>query len=226
MKKSTIILLQCVVGCLPIIYLMSVWASLPPTIPVHFNTNLKVDRLGNRSELITMSLLLFVVSIGVSLLILNLNRLDPKQRYNNNNASATIRISWVLVVFMSLISGFIIYYTSHYDGGKNGGLSQKSLAILISLLFIFLGNFMNNLKPNYFVGVRTPWALEDSGNWKKTHHLASRIWFFGGLTILLLILFLPSSYSFYVLIIGIFPLAIIPIYYSYLLYRRTGRNPE
>ena len=34
---------------------------------------------------------------------------------------------------------------------------------------------------------RTPWTLEDEDNWRKTHHLASKIWFIGGLIMIGLI---------------------------------------
>ena len=84
---------------------------------------------------------------------------------------------------------------------------------------------MNNIKPNYFVGIRTPWNLEDETNWRKTHHLASKVWFFGGLIIGLLILLSPRTLASYILIIGTMPLALIPIYYSWsLLQKRNCRE--
>jgi uncharacterized membrane protein len=50
--------------------------------------------------------------------------------------------------------------------------------------FAVLGNYMHSIKPNYFVGFRTPWTLESEDNWRKTHQLVSKVWVPGGLLII------------------------------------------
>ena len=52
---------------------------------------------------------------------------------------------------------------------------------LIGLLFAFLGNYFKTIKPNYFIGIRTPWTLENEEVWKKTHLIGGKLWFVGGL---------------------------------------------
>ena len=46
----------------------------------------------------------------------------------------------------------------------------------MGVLFIVLGNFMGKIRPNWFVGVRTPWTLSSKLSWDKTHRLAG--WLF------------------------------------------------
>src|SRR5690606_30794093 len=113
---------------------------------------------------------------------------DPKKRYASNN-SLIVKISWTVTIFISLISCYIVYETEHYTQKNTSGLSPKYIVALVALLFVVLGNFMNNIKPNYFVGIRTPWTLDDEENWRMTHHLASKIWFFGGLIMFALVMF-------------------------------------
>jgi uncharacterized membrane protein len=41
----------------------------------------------------------------------------------------------------------------------------------IGLLFIVIGNFMSQIRQNYFFGVRTPWTLANETVWKKIHRI-------------------------------------------------------
>ena len=223
MKKSILILWQSLIGLLPTFYLLAIWNKLPQIVPTHFDSNMVANDFGHKSEVLGTILFIFCVSTGVSMLILNLNKVDPKQRFASSNPVIQ-KISWVITIFMALITLFIIYQTQYYPRSNKTGLSSKYFFALISLLFAVLGNFMNNIKPNYFFGIRTPWALEDDENWRKTHHLSSKLWFFGGLLMVALIVILPLSYTHSILIGGIIPLAIIPFVYSYNLFRQKQKT--
>jgi uncharacterized membrane protein len=56
-----------------------------------------------------------------------------------------------------------------------------------------LGNYLPNLRPNYFIGIRTPWTLENAETWRATHRLGGKLMFFGSLLLLVLDLFLGRS---------------------------------
>jgi uncharacterized membrane protein len=49
--------------------------------------------------------------------------------------------------------------------------------LAVGALFTVLGVVMHNIRPNWFVGVRTPWTLSSELSWTKTHRLAG--WLFG-----------------------------------------------
>jgi uncharacterized membrane protein len=49
-------------------------------------------------------------------------------------------------------------------------------SLLVGGLLIVLGNVMGKIRPNWFVGVRTPWTLSSTASWNKTHQLAG--WLF------------------------------------------------
>jgi uncharacterized membrane protein len=63
----------------------------------------------------------------------------------------------------------------------------------ILLLLAIIGNYSSNLRPNYFVGIRTPWTLESPATWRATHRLGGRLMFFGSLTLLILEFFVSES---------------------------------
>ena len=83
-----------------------------------------------------------------------------------------------------------------------------------------LGNYFKTIKPNYFIGIRTPWTLENEEVWKKTHLFGGKLWFIGGLLIFILSLIIPDNYSFYVLITVTVIISILPIIYSYLEFKK------
>jgi uncharacterized membrane protein len=84
-----------------------------------------------------------------------------------------------------------------------------------------LGNYMYNIKPNYFAGFRLPWTLESEENWKYTHRLAGRMWFAGGLLLTVLAFFLSEKAGFNVLMIITAIIVVVPTVYSYRFYKQN-----
>ena len=39
---------------------------------------------------------------------------------------------------------------------------------VVGLLFIGVGNYLPRVKQNYTLGIKTPWALADPENWRRT----------------------------------------------------------
>ena len=211
------------ISALPFAYLTIVWDTLPNPIPIHFNAQGEANGFGTKSEFVLAISFLFCLGSGMSWLFRNIHKLDPKKKLNADSKTIKI-ISTLLVTFLSIISIDVIYSSANYTGKQDMAVNEKIILSLVSLLFAVLGNFMNNIKPNYFFGIRTPWALENEDNWRKTHHLSSKMWFFGGLLMLVLILALPAHYATFVLIGILIPLTIIPFTYSYLIHKKEMQN--
>jgi uncharacterized membrane protein len=74
---------------------------------------------------------------------------------------------------------------------------------------------MYSVKPNYFVGIRTPWALEDEDTRRKTQQLAGKLWFAAGITVTLVALFTPAKTASIMMMFVIAIITIIPAIYSY-----------
>ena len=207
---------------LPFIYLGIAWNNLPDPVPMHYS-NGAVDRFGSRTEFLIAIAFLFVIGLGLSWLFRNISRFDPKNKLKDSG-SLVKTLALVLVLFLSSLSLYIIYTTANYSPQANIANHEKMGIALVSILFIVLGNLMNNIKPNYFFGIRTPWALENEDNWRKTHHLGAKIWFFGGILMLITSLVFPVSWSENIIFIIIIPMALIPIIYSYLIFKRGKKN--
>ncbi len=203
-----------VVWLLPAAYLLMLYPSLPDTVPVHFGADGQPDRYGDRSEFLLIVLMLMGVSAIMYLLLKFLPSIDPK-RTAKYSKPVFRQLAFVLLLFMSVLNLVIMYATTH------GSLKVEKLVFpLLGVLFTYLGNIMHSLKPNYFVGIRTPWTLESENTWRKTHQLAGKIWLPGGLIITLLSLLLPTETAVVVFMITVFVMIIIPVIYSYLYYKK------
>ena len=119
---------------------------------------------------------------------------------------------------MSVLVLFIIY-TANNQSMTN----PDYIMLLIGVLYIILGNYLKTIKPNYFIGIRTPWTLQNETVWKQTHKLAGVLWFIGGLIVVSssLILEKQSNSTLFLVITGI--ISVIPIVYSYILFKKLKK---
>lgn len=219
MKKNSSLLngLAFIVALLPVVYLAIVFRSLPEKVAVHFDSDLKPDEIKDKSELWIIAGILAIVSLLVYLLLQNIHRFDPKRR---NAPSATFnKLGFGLVVFFSALNVLIITSAS-----ANGFSFSRLLFPLIGLLFVFLGNYMPALKPNYFAGLRLPWTLSDDDNWRRTHFLAGRIWFWAGLAFAVVTLFISPRASVPLMVVLTVVMVLIPCIYSYRIYQEKNKQ--
>lgn len=204
---------------IPAVYLALVWNKLPDIVALHFDWSWQPDRFGSKKELLKVIIILTAFSPLLYLLLSNIYRIDPK-KYAAENKERLRSLAFGVVVFMSALLCLIIY------SSVKGNISFDTGIILAGtgLLFAFIGNYMHNIKPNYFAGFRLPWALENEENWRRTHALAGKLWFGGGLLVAVVCLFLPSKAAFVFFIAVMLFITIIPIVFSYRFYRQQKKN--
>ncbi len=82
---------------------------------------------------------------------------------------------------------------------------------------------MRSFRPNYFVGIRTPWTLENETVWKKTHEFGGKLFFYNGLIGILCCFIIEGSILSYIVFILIFTASLLPILYSYFIYKQIIR---
>lgn len=204
-----------IVALLPFAYLIYSWNSLPKEIPTHWNVQGEIDGWGSKTDLVWIVLL---STVFVYALLLILPKIDPKKNLDKmGNKYHNLKLSMLLI--MSAIAIMFVYSAGHQNVQMG-----TFLPLLMGFLFMVLGNYFKTIKPNYFVGIRTPWTLESETVWKDTHTLSGKIWFLGGLAIVAASLVFETPTTFKVLIAVTIVLAIIPILYSYLKFNKLKNN--
>ncbi len=220
MLKNTTIewLVILIIIAAPFGYLSTIYNALPQTIPTHFNLEGKADGYGDKSTLIFTTCLMTVIGVGAYFLVKFTHKIDPKKAAGQS-PELMKKIALSVLVFLCLIQLMII----HSSVAKQVD-AAKYIFPLVGIFLAVLGNFMHSIKPNYFIGFRIPWTLENEENWRKTHYLVSKIWVAGG--ILMAVFSLLASPLIGMITFGIilFTMIVVPIVYSYQLYKQQQIN--
>jgi uncharacterized membrane protein len=189
---------------------------LPDIVPTHFNIAGEADGWSSKQFLIFLP---GSLGIGIYFLMLVLPQIDSKHNLSlEDNKYYAIR--FFMGVFFSILSTYILYTS------LAGKISNTSVLFgFIGGLFAVLGNYFKDIKPNYYIGIRTPWTLENERVWYNTHKLGSKVWIIGGLALLLgSILINNNERVFLLFIIILLIIVFIPIIYSYIDYKRGKKR--
>lgn len=219
MKKFTYVdVTALIVWVLPVVYLFTIYGSLPAVVPMQYGMDGKVNRYGDKSELIMMTGVLLFAGLLVYILMKYLPAIDPKKQVKYGEETFK-KIAFGIVLFMSALNIVILFATVHRSIHVD-----KLILPIVGLLFAFMGNMMNNIKPNYFAGIRTPWTLESEDTWRATHRLAGKLWFIGGIGVTVTSLLLPPAAVTIVFMCGIAVLIMVPVVYSYIYFKNHQTN--
>ena len=201
---------------LPLGYLAMIWNTVPDIVPTHIGTN-GPDAWGNKSSLWSPTGVLAAASLFAYFLLTFLKSIDPK-RANKPNAPVFAKMGLGIAVFLTALNFVLIKMMAQ------NAQWDKMMFVLMGGLFVFFVNIMPAVKPNYFAGIRLPWTLASDYNWKMTHQLAGKVWFAGGLVFMVVVLIMPVSMIPFTLPVFIFVIIIIPVVYSYRLFRKEQRT--
>jgi uncharacterized membrane protein len=207
-----------IVALSPIAYLFFVWDSLPEKILLRFSFEQPTDVEQSRDEFLWSSILISIAAATIYLLMRNLRRIDPKVK-RDSPTSGFNKLGLSVMVFLVLLNYFYIL-----SAVNSWEISSKVAFLFGGLLMAVLGNYMNNIKPNFFAGIRLPWTLNDEDNWRQTHHLTANLWFWGGIFLALIALILPEAFlkPFFISVMVL--LVLIPGVYTYLLFKNKIKS--
>ena len=96
---------------------------------------------------------------------------------------------------------------------------QRVVPIGVGALLVVIGNLLPRARPNWFVGIRTPWTLSSDRVWEKTHRFGGHVFVAGGLLIVLGALVMPQ-WAHVVLLTAILLCTATVLIYSYVEWKR------
>lgn len=190
------------------------YANFPERVPSHWNFAGEVD---GWSSAALGAFMLPAVITAMYLFFLASPLLDPKrERY--------AEFAKPFHVFKASIVAILgaVYASAGFAGLGYDVPVGIVVPIGVGLLFIVLGNYFGKVKTNWLMGIRTPWTLSSEEVWNKTHRLGGKMFILSGLLIAL-DGFLPAAARLPVFIGAVVLAAVVPVAYSYALYRRTAR---
>ena len=219
MKKNFLVwqLLTALTVVVPSLYLVYVWPALPAQVPSHFSLDGQVNGYTSRHNLWLLALAL---PLGTALLLTFLPRLDPKHRVDSSNTN----FQKLRLALVALLSGLACYCL--YIGLHPSTAAGKGVAVLLGVFFLFLGNYLTTVQPNYFVGIRTPWTLESPTVWARTNRVGGILFCLSGMLMTGLALALPLAWVSPMMLVLILGSALFSYAYSYVVFRQEERLRE
>ena len=123
----------------------------------------------------------------------------------------------------------ILFCFLHYALLLNHGDAEFFLRYFtygMAFFMIIVGNVFGKTERNFFLGVKTPWAIASEANWRATHRLAGKMLVGMGILLLLSNTLYPNPYLTILLPLST---ALIPVIYSllyFIKYEKKGSSDE
>lgn len=173
----------------PFVALAIYWNDLPARVPTHWDLRGQINGWMTKVPGI---LIVPLTALGLSALLHVLPWFDPKLRRNSSEKGLMPAVLPIVRIACLLLLDAIFFVQMATSLGRNVATGRIMMTCLL-LFFVILGNYLGNLRPNYFVGIRTPWTLENPETWRATHRLGGRLMFCGGLILLVAQVFLSEQ---------------------------------
>lgn len=183
---------------------------LPDQIPIHFNVAGEIDNYGGKYFIFLFpGIILFMI-----LLAEFTQNVDPKKSSYNKFKKEYYLIFLLVSILMLLIEIYTIAVSMDIKVFNINVLMPAA----VGLMFAVIGNSMPKFKQNFYAGIKTSWTLSDEEVWFKTHRFGGKIWFIGGI-LMILTVFLPNTLKIIIFFSIVLILVLAPIIYSYLIYK-------
>ena len=190
------------------------YPEMPDEIASHWNERGQVD--GYMTKFWGLFSIPFV-SIGLLLLFITIPKIDPLKVNIEKFRGYYDRFMVLLIVFFL----YIHLLTIAWNLGLRFNLLQF-LTPAFAFLFYYVGILVENVKRNWFVGIRTPWTLSNEKVWDKTHKIGGKLFKITGMIALLGVFFI--DYAIFFIIIPVLGVAVYLFVYSYVEYQKAIRK--
>lgn len=211
-KKNTIFIIVIILALF--LFSLYFYPLLPDKIATHWGINGNVNGYMNKFWGL---FLVPMISVILFLFFILIPKIDPLK--NNIKEFQKQFDKFILIIFLFLF--YIHGLTILWNFGQHFNMGQ-AIAPGIGILFIYSGILMENVKRNYFIGIRTPWTLASENVWNKTHKLGGKLFKISG--IIAVFGFIMPGFAIYLVIIPVIFSAIYSFYYSYIEFKKEEKS--
>lgn len=196
------------------IILLAFIFTLPHTVPIHWDNQFQVDGYGSRYTFLIFALLPISIYYG----ILFTKHIDPKKKNFEGREK-------IFEIFRNGLSGFFVVLALffYYLTLNPEADIQQLFIILIGIFMLGMGNYLPKVPQNYYIGIKTSWALSSPYVWKKTHKMGGYSFAIAGLFMIILSFLQIENLMTWMLVIILINGAI-TVWYSYTMYKNKPRD--
>lgn len=180
-----------VIAAVPFLVYASIYRSLPSEIPVHYSFDGIADRFASKLSVEA----LFLCSLGYcGCLLGGLLRkmvLAMGKTQENSNTQITAKLMTYNQTFLTIFfSALSLYFISVMlqNSIPDTFFILRTAYLVLSVLFIIIGNYLPKLKRNLVSGVKTKYSQSSDDAWMKSQRFGGRLLAIGGSASLILCL--------------------------------------
>ena len=193
------------------------WAlpRLPAEVMSHWGFDGEADGWSSRN---TIVFLIPLVGVAIAALFMVFPRIDPRRANYELHAGTYWTLANATLISLAAMHVLVVGINLGWPVSIN-----RVMGIGVGGLFILIGNLMTRMRPNWFMGIRTPWTLSSDSVWRKTHRIGGYSFVIAGVILIGMGFAQPAW-----LVMTLFGAAalagLVPVVYSYILWREEQKE--
>ncbi|MBE3590123.1 MAG: SdpI family protein [Firmicutes bacterium] len=149
------------------------YSHLPARVPTHWDVHGRVDGTMPKGAAAALYIALPVL---VYALMRVLPGFDPLRGNYARFAPSFGLIRAAIGLVLTVISAAALAAAA----GRPVAMDRVA-PVAVGLMLAVIGNVLSRVRPNWFVGIRTPWTLSDEEVWRRTHRFGGYAFVAAGL---------------------------------------------
>ncbi|HEY3361163.1 MAG TPA: SdpI family protein [Methanosarcina sp.] len=214
MSKTTLKL----IGLIVLSFFLSIYfyPQMPEQMAAHWNFQGEVN--GYMSKFWGL-FFMPLVTLCITVMFFLIPRIDPMKENIETFRKYYDEFNILLILFLVAVHLYVILW--------NSGIIISSSVVFpvgIGLIFYFIGVLTEHVERNWFIGIRTPWALSSDRVWKKTNQIGGKLFKIAGIIAILGVLF-PEYIIYFILVPALIIVGFVFVY-SYVEYQKELKEME
>ena len=189
------------------------YSSMPEHMATHWNSKGQVDGWMHKSGgmFIVPAIALFTVLLLYGVLLV-----DPLRKNIRKFMVYYEGLILSLAVFLLAAHLFVIAWNLGAKFSMN-----VFMPLAMGSLFFAIGAVLPNLRPNWFMGIRTPWTLSDEAVWVQTHRVGGPV--FKAAAVVVLFGAVWPAHALWFVVLPVLGASLFAVFYSLHLYRKPRK---
>ena len=199
----------------PIVVGLILWNRFPETMTTHWGFDGQADGWASLPVAVFAPPLLMLAGHWVCIYVTSK---DPGNMGRNKQLGSIVL--WIIPLISNLVCLAMYAIALGQDFSP-----VAPMMVLMGLMFAVIGNYLPKTRMNSTMGIKVYWAYTSQENWDATHRFGGKVWFVGGIVLMFAGL-LPEKWAVAAMLVSILVLAVIPIVYSWLYYRKQVKRGD
>ena len=213
MKSKKLRILNYTIAAAVFLITAFLYPKLPDQIPTNWGFN-GVTHYSSRSTIWIIAGMSHLFALFFDIM----PYLDPRQKNYQKFIGFYDSFCVGMQLFLAVVTG-IILRESFFPGQIH---TAKIIFFMLSIMFLFIGNYMPKIQSNFYVGIKNPWTLSSDQVWRKTHRLGGKLYAGCGILTLLSSLLFSDRFTGIFLMVLVIGSTIIICLASWLWWRKES----